>query len=217
MEGRLYHRHQDVAPGRIGHEAGDDVGKIDRAGKEEHLFDDPVIPHDDQVPDGGGTERHRDVAAHTEDLEARRKPRKLCRDVPEVGDQQGQHGVKSDFHAVALADEIGEPLAGHDAKAGHHLLDQDEENEHRDQGPQERIAILGPGHGVRGNSTGVIVDIGRDDPRSDDAEEEQDVRLVYFFHRVCHEPISLSMKKVRRWACHCPLAHVSGRIDCQVN
>jgi hypothetical protein len=67
--------------------------------------------------------------------------RRRTRDrVAEVGRDQAEHQVERDPDAEALADQVGQTLAGHDAEPRGHLLHQNERERDRHQRPEQRVA-----------------------------------------------------------------------------
>ena len=69
---RRQKRRPDGVPVRLSHEAGDDVGEVKNTGKQKHLLHGLVISLDHKPPDKDGAERHGDISADAEDLQARR-------------------------------------------------------------------------------------------------------------------------------------------------
>ena len=132
-----HERPADLAPVGPGQEGRGDVGHEDEHDRQEDLLDRPVVREQDERPDGDGDDGHRDQAGHAEDAQRGPGAGELGDRVGQVGDEQDGHGDDRPAHAEAIADEIGEPLAGDDAEAGGHLLD-DGQDDHRDgEEPEE--------------------------------------------------------------------------------
>ena len=130
-----------------------------------------ALPFDDEDPDHGGGERHRDRSGDAEDLQRLRDAGKFGDGVAQVREHQREQDPESDFDAEPLADQIGEAFAGDHAHPGAHLLDQNQREGDRDQRPQQRVAEVGAGLRVGGDSARVVVDIGGDDARADHRED----------------------------------------------
>ena len=73
-----------------------------------------------------------------------------------------------------FADEIAQALAGDRAHAGAHLLHHDQGDRDRDHGPEQKMSELRSGLGIGQDAAGIIVDVGGDESRPDDGEEQQD-------------------------------------------
>ena len=70
-----------------------------------------------------------------EQLERTGDAGELGHDVGEVDQHQQGHQQESDAQAEFLADQIGQPFAGHRAHAGAHFLGNDEDYGDREQRP----------------------------------------------------------------------------------
>ena len=136
---------------------------------QENPFGDLVSALDHQDPDGDRGQGHGDVLADPEDLHAAGDAGKFRGRVADVGDEQAQEDKKGDLDTEAFADQVGQPLAGDDTHAGIHLLDHQQNNEGRQQGPEQPIAVVRTGNRVGGDAAGVIVDAAGDDARAQDA------------------------------------------------
>ena len=119
------------------------IGDIDQAGHQEHLFHDLVGALDDQQPDQDGADRHGNVFADAEDLQAGGDAGELGDGIAHVGQKQGDHDVEGDLDAEGFADQVRQPLAGDRPHAGAHLLDDDQRDGGGDHHPEERIAEVG--------------------------------------------------------------------------
>jgi len=63
------------------------------------------------------------------------------------------------------------PFAGDCAHAGGHLLNHDQRDRRRDQRPQKFVAELRSGLGIREDAAGVVIDVGRDEARTEDRQK----------------------------------------------
>ena len=78
-----------------------------------------------------------------------------------------------------LADKIGESLAGDDAHPDAHFLYDDKTDRHRNEGPEKRVAVVGAGGRIGGDSAGVVAGIGGDYPGPENGKigEEVDIQI----------------------------------------
>ena len=97
--------------------------------------------------------------------------RKFSDDVGKIDKKTGDHDEESGTEAKFLADEIGEAFAGNDAHAGAHFLGDVEGNGHRNESPEEGVAIGGAGLRISDDATGVVIDVRGDDAGADDGKE----------------------------------------------
>jgi len=106
---------------------------------------------------------------------------RLIADADEVGeadagvrDDHGEGRERRPADAVALPDQLGEPLAGHHPHPrGEHLHHRQREGD-EDQHPQQVVAVLRPDRGVGGDASGVVAGVGRDQPRAEGREEYEE-------------------------------------------
>ena len=96
----------------------------------------------------------------------------------DVGDQHGARGEHRPADAVLLAHELGQALAGDDAHARRQRLHDRQRDRDQHHRPQQRVAVLGADRGVRGDAAGVVARVGRDQPRSEQAEEGEQARAA---------------------------------------
>ena len=134
------------------------------------------MPCTTSSPDDGRRQRHDDVLRDAEQLEAARDAGELGDDVAEVGDDQREHQQERDAEAELLADQIAQPLAGDRAHPRRHLLHDHQRDRDRDHRPQQRVAELRAGQRIGEDAAGVVVDVGGDEARADDGEEQRDAR-----------------------------------------
>ena len=156
-----------------GQRSGEDVGDIEERRGQEDLLHTLVLTFDDDQPDDHAANRYGHVARKTEQFQAGGDADKFRDHVAEVGDQNSQHHQKGDAEAEFFADQVAQALAGDRAHAGAHLLHHDQGQRDRDHGPQQEKSVLRPGLGVGQDAAGIVVDVGRDDPRPDYGEEQQ--------------------------------------------
>ncbi len=164
---------REVPVGAAEH-AGDDVGDVEDAGDEEDLFDALVVALDDESPDEEGADGDADVLADVEELHAAGDAGELGDDVAVVDDDEQDHHHEGDAQAELFADEVAEAFAGDDAHARAHLLHDDEREGDGDHRPEQGVAELRAGLGVGEDAAGVVVDVGGDEARPEDGEEEKD-------------------------------------------
>ena len=174
--GAGHHRERRGTPVWMCQHAGHDVADVEAGRDKEDLLDAVVGALHDQQPHHGRGQRHDNVAGDAEQFEAARHAGELGHHVAEVGDDQGKHQPERDAEAELLANEIAQPLAGHGAHAGRHLLHDDEGNGRRDHRPQQRVAELGACDGVGPDAAGIVVDVRGDEARADDGQEQYDPR-----------------------------------------
>ena len=154
--------------------AGDDVGDVEDAGDEEDLFDALVVALDDEHPDDEGADGDANVFGDVEELHAAGDAGELGDDVGEVDGDEQDHDDEGDAEAELFADEVAEALAGDDAHARAHLLHDDEGEGDGDHRPEEGVAELGAGRGVGEDAAGVVVDVGGDEARAENGEDEDE-------------------------------------------
>ena len=88
---------------------------------------------------------------------------------------------EGDLDAGVLPDEVREPLAGDDAHPGVHLLDDEQDDKGRYQRPEELVAELRPGDGVRRDAAHVVVDAAGDDAGAEDGSNISMLRMACDF------------------------------------
>ncbi len=171
---RLEGGDKSLFPTGAGQHSGDDVGKVEKRRREKNLLDALIGALDDQQPNRCGSHRHADVTRDVKQLQAAGDAGELRHHVAEVGDDQPQHHEKRDPQSVLFADEVAEPFSGDRAHAGRHFLHDDEGDGHGDHDPQQQISELRAGGGVGVNSTGVVVDVSRDEAWADNGQQHQE-------------------------------------------
>ncbi len=161
----------DRAPVRVRQDRRRDVGDEHDDHRQEDPLDRAVARLEDQGPDRDGDDRDHDVARHTEDLECRRGPGEFRDRVGEVGQQQDRHREGRRAHAEPVADQVRQSLAGDDAEAGRHLLDDGQDHDRDREEPQQVEAGLGADDAVGRDAAGVVAGDARDQARTHDREE----------------------------------------------
>ncbi len=170
-------------PGGSGEDPGKDVGDVDGGGDEKNFFDAFVISLDDEQPDEDGADGHGQIFTDMKELHAAGDSGKLRNDVAEIDDDEKHHHQESDAEAELFTDEVAEALAGDDAHAGAHLLDDDEGEGDGDHHPQQLVAVLGAGLGVGEDAAGIVIDVGGDEAGTEHGEEEHDPDSPSLPHR----------------------------------
>ncbi len=145
------------APVGVGQHAGEHVGDEDGADRHEHVLDPVEASAHDEQRDAGGGEGHAQVAAHPEELEARGDPGELRARGAHVGEHEGGHRHGGSAHAIGLAHQPGETLAGDHAHAGPEVVEEHERDRGQQQHPQEAVAVVGTQHRVGGDPRRVVV------------------------------------------------------------
>ena len=156
-------------------EARDDVRDIQEATKQEDLLDALVVAFHHQEPHGHGRDRHGDVAADMKQFERTGDARELRHHVGHVGQHQQGHHEERHAQAELFADQVGEALARDRAHARAHLLRDDEDQGDGQQRPQGKIAKAGAGRRIGKDAARIVIDVGGDEPRPEDREENQHV------------------------------------------
>jgi len=162
-----------LAPVRPCHEAGDEVGEVHRAGRQEDLLNLPVVAPEHDEPHEDSGQGHRDIARHAEDLRGGGHAGELGQSVGPVAQQHAAHDPDGHAHAEALADQVRQPLAGDGAHPGAHLLDDDERHRDRQHDPQQPVAEVATRQRVCGDAAGIVVHVGGDDAGPDDGEQQR--------------------------------------------
>ena len=101
-------------------------------------------------------------------------------------EHQRDHHEERDPQAEFLADQIGQPLAGHRAHARAHLLRHDQQQRDGNQRPQRQIAVLRAGLRIGEDAAGVVIDVGGDESRADDRQKDRDLIAEPFQHGLAH-------------------------------
>ena len=125
--------------------------------------------HQQRHDDGGRGDAR--VAAQTEQLEAGRDAGELGAGRADVGHDEHGEGGAPDPHAVALADEADEPLAGDDAHAGGEAVEHHQGDGGEQEHPQQLVAVLGAEHRVGGDPGRVVVGEAGEQPRAHDRHQ----------------------------------------------
>ena len=126
-----------------------------------------------------GDQRHRHPGGHAEEAEAGGHAGELGHRGAEVGDEHGEHGEGRHPQAEALADEGRQAFAGDGPHARAHLLGDGQDGGDEQQHPEQAIAVPGAGDGPRGDAAGVVVGVGRDEPRAHDRQEHEQTAAAY--------------------------------------
>ena len=100
--------------------------------------------------------------------------------LPKFVDDQHRHQEERDPEAELLPDQIAQPFARDRTHARGHLLHDDEGDGGGNHRPQQRIAELRPGDGVRPDPPGVVAALAGDQPGTDDGDEERQPALPAF-------------------------------------
>ena len=100
--------------------------------------------------------------------------------------ERRQHHKKRGAESEFFADQVGKAFAGDHAHARAHFFGDVERDGHGNQRPEQRVAELRAGDGVDGDSAGVVVHVGGDEPGADDGQKQSQapphgrVRLLIF-------------------------------------
>ena len=103
-------------------DGGDGIGEEGKRHRQEDLLDAAVGAARDQQPDASAASGTAMYLGMPKSSEAAAMPANSEMVMQGVGDQEGQHGEGRAAHAEALADQVGEALAGGGAHARAHLL-----------------------------------------------------------------------------------------------
>jgi len=161
---------QHLAPVRLDQERRDHVRHGVQGQPEQHSFYPLIGSVAHQPPDAHPGDGNHDVPGHAEQLGASRDARELRHGSAQVRQDQPQHDKEGRPQAKALADQVGQALAGGGAHArGHFLHDHLADGDPQDD-PEKAVAVCRPGHRVRGDAGGVVVGGGRDKPRPQKTE-----------------------------------------------
>ena len=82
-----------------------------------------------------------------------------------------------------FAYEVGEPLPGDGAHARAHLLHQNQCDGDGNEGPEGEITPARTRLRIRVDTAGVVINVGGDEPRAEDGQEDHDPRAPGFQHR----------------------------------
>ena len=91
----------------------------------------------------------------------------------EVRDQDGARRDHRPADPVLLADQLGEPLAGHHAHAGGQQLHDRQRDRDQDDRPQQVVAVFGADRRVGRDPARVVAGVGGDQPRAEQPEERE--------------------------------------------
>ena len=156
------------------------IGQVEDAGNEEDDFDLAVVPFQNENPDEQGGDRDGDVFADAEDLRGGGNAGEFGDDVAEIDEEADDHDEESGAETEFFTDEVGEAFSGDDTEASAHFFGDVESDGHGDEGPEKRVAVGGASLRVGGDAAGVVIDVGGDDARTDDGEEESDAAAPEF-------------------------------------
>ena len=121
-----------------------------------------------------GRDRDDDHGMQAEVLAGEADAHELRADGQKVQKEYARDRVHSPEPAEALADEPRVADAGHRAQPDDHLLVDDQNRNQQDQRPEQRVAEVLAGLGVRGDAAGVVVADHDDEPRTDDRGEREE-------------------------------------------
>jgi hypothetical protein len=172
-EDRVVYRH---APVRVRQESRNRIGEIDQRKQNQNAFYRFVGAAHDDEPDHYGPNRHGNVLADTEDRHPGSQACELGYDVAEIGDPQNKHCEEGRAQAKFLPDQVGEPLARGRAHSGGHLLNHDQSNRSRYQGPEQSVAELRSGLRIRQDAARIVVHVGGNETRPHHRQEDQSPR-----------------------------------------
>ena len=133
-----------------------------------------------------------------EKFDAGGNARKFGDHVGKINNHQRGHHEECDAQAVFFADEIAEPLAGHCAHAGRHLLHHDQGQGDGNNAPQKLVSEMRSGRRVGVVATCIIVDVRGNESRPYDCEQQQDpgFPLPGPFHRTLAYGISINLRRI---------------------
>ena len=151
-----------VKPVGMRENRGDGVGEESEGHHEEDFFDAIVRATRDDEPDTNRGQRHGNVLGNAEQLTGGGDASEFGDSDEDIGDEQRRHGEGGATHAEALADEVGEALAGRRAHTRAHLLHDREADSDNDQHPEQRVTVLRADARPRGDSARVVAGVGGD-------------------------------------------------------
>ena len=97
--------------------------------------------------------------------------------VGQVRQHQQRHQDERGAQSELFANQVGKAFARHGAHPRAHFLRHDQQQGDRQQCPQRQISVLGARLRVREDAARVVIHNGRDEPGTDDGEEDRDVVL----------------------------------------
>ncbi len=178
LKGRADRLKQDLGPRRVCKEGGDHVQQVKSAGDQEDPLDSGVGPLHHEPGDQEGGEGNGEEPGHAEDLKGSGRPGEFSDGIGEIGEDENRKDQNGGPDPVALPNELPQTLSGDHAHPTPHLLDHGEADGGKKEGPEQAVAVLGPGQGVSGDPTGVLVHAGGDDPRPHDGQKDEEPPLV---------------------------------------
>ena len=156
----------------VGEQRGKKVAEIERAEDQENNFNKAVGALQNKNPDNDSCQGNANVFVQAEELAGGSDPRKFRDNIEEVDKETRNHDEEGGTQAELFTDEVRETFAGNDPHAGAHFHGDVEGDGHGDKGPEEGVAVSGPGLGVGADTTSVVIDIGGDDAGADDGKEK---------------------------------------------
>ncbi len=127
------------------------------------------LEHEYRHPDGG--QRHAQVAAHPEQLEAGGDAGELGAGGADVGHHQRGEGHRRQPYSEPLTYETDHALPGDHPHAGPEVVEQDEGDRGQQQDPQELVAVFGAEGGVGGDPGRIVIGEPGQEPRPDNADQ----------------------------------------------
>ena len=121
-------------------------------------------------------DRHRHLAAHAGETQRRADADELRDADADVRDQHRAGGEQRPAHAVLLADQLCQALAGHGAHPRGHLLHHDQRDRDHDHHPQQVVAVLGADGRVGGDAAGVVAGVCSDQAGAEECERGDEPR-----------------------------------------
>ena len=175
LTGRLNVGERRRLPVRMRQQPGDDVADVEprrRAGRSSRRC--AVGAAHDERPDDDRRQRHDDVTSRQPNSSRLlATPANSATTLPKLVTTSASISQERHAEAELLADQVAQPLAGDGAHARRHLLDDDQRDRDRDHRPQQRVAELRAGQRIGEDAAGVVVDVGGDEPGTDDREEQR--------------------------------------------
>src|SRR5690348_11522349 len=165
---------QSLGPVGVSDHGRDDVCNIQERKQDKDLLQPLVVAENNQQPHQYGCDWNRDVLAHSEQVHAAGYACKFRDHVTDIAEHERPHEEESDAQAILLSNQLTQPFARGHSHARGDLLRKGEAYRYGNDGPEKSVSELSAGSRVSVDTTGVVINVGGDEPRSKDGQDEDE-------------------------------------------
>ncbi len=173
-----HRRHQQTvgrgAPIGMRQHAGGDIGEKHRRYQQQQMLDAVETAAEHEQRDDQRGNGNADVSADSEELETCCYSGEFGAGRADVRDHECGEDRTAEPHAVALAHQPDEALAGDDTHPGRERVEHDQRDSGQQQHPQQLVTVVGSEHRVRGDACRVVVGQAGEQPGADHGQQRTD-------------------------------------------